>query len=252
MLTKEKIYNKLNNQKTNLIVLNKIDSTNSFAKHNCNNSFPQVIIAKKQTGGRGRFGRSFVSKKGGLYLSYVNDTFGADFNAGLITACAAVAVAKAIDEVCGIECGIKWVNDIYINNKKVCGILTEGCFSNNSSVPDRIIIGIGININKNFATKEIKDIATSLKRECKTRIDINALAASIINHLEQNLENIDNLAFLENYRKKSIITNKTVTVIQNSESYQAKAIRIEDDCSLTVLVDGVEKNINFGEISIKL
>ena len=251
MLTKEKIYNKLNNQKTNLIVLNKIDSTNSFAKHNCNNSFPQVIIAKKQTGGRGRFGRSFVSKQGGLYLSYVTDTFGADFNAGLITACAADAVVKAIAEVCEIDCGIKWVNDIYINNKKVCGILTEGCFSN-KEIPDKIIIGIGVNIEKNFATKEIKDIATSLKRECEAKVDINLLAASIINHLEYNLLNIDNLSFIENYRKKSIITDKEITVIQNDEKFSATALRIEDDCSLTVLINGTERNINFGEISIKV
>lgn len=250
MLKKDKILKKLKN-KTNLIILNKTDSTNNYAKQNADTDLPLVIIAKKQTGGRGRLGRSFVSKKGGLYLSYVTSSFGNSFNAGLITACAAEAVATAIDEICGINCGIKWVNDIYINGKKVCGILTEGCFSN-KEIPDKIIIGIGVNIEKNFATKEIKDIATSLKRECEAKVDINLLAASIINHLEYNLLNIDNLSFIENYRKKSIITDKEITVIQNDEKFSATALRIEDDCSLTVLINGTERNINFGEISIKV
>lgn len=250
MLKKDKILKKLKN-KTNLIILNKTDSTNNYAKQNADTDLPLVIIAKKQTGGRGRLGRSFVSKKGGLYLSYVTKNFGNKFNAGLITACAAEAVAAAIDEICGIHCGIKWVNDVYINEKKVCGILTEGCFLNEGA-PDKIIIGIGVNINKNFATKEIKDIATSLQRECKVKVDINQLAASLINHLEYNLQNIDDLSFIENYRNKSIVIGKEVMVIQNDENYVAKALRIEDDCSLTVLVNDTEKNINFGEISIKI
>ncbi len=251
MLKKDKILKGLNSKSTNLIILNKVDSTNSYAKRDNSNEYPKVVIAKKQTGGRGRLGRSFVSKKGGLYLSYVTKNFGNSFNAGLITACAAEAVAAAIDEVCGISCGIKWVNDIYINGKKVCGILTEGCFLD-VETPDKIIIGIGVNIKKNFATKEIKDIATSLKRECNVKVNINHLAASIINHLEHNLQNIDSLSFIENYRNKSVIIGKEVTVIQNNENYVAKALRIEDDCSLTLLVNDTEKNINFGEISIKV
>lgn len=251
MLKRDKILKGLNSKSTNLIILNKIDSTNNYAKQNHSTDLPLIIIAKKQTGGRGRLGRSFVSKKGGLYLSYVTKNFGNKFNAGLITACAAEAVATAIDEICGINCGIKWVNDVYINEKKVCGILTEGCFLNEGA-PDKIIIGIGVNINKNFATKEIKDIATSLQRECKVKVDINQLAASLVNHLEYNLQNIDDLSFIENYRNKSIVIGKEVMVIQNDENYVAKALRIEDDCSLTVLVNDTEKNINFGEISIKI
>ena len=250
MLRKQSILKRLNND-INLILLNQVDSTNSYAKRDNSNEYPKVVIAKKQTGGRGRLGRSFISKKGGLYLSYVTDTLGADFNAGLITACAAVAAAKAIDEVCGIECGIKWVNDIYINNKKVCGILTEGFFANNT-LPDKIIIGIGINISRNFATKEIKNIATALNKECKKKIDINTLAACIINNLEDGLKNIDKLEFLDGYRNKSIVVGKEIKILQNNDCYVAKALRIEDDCSLTVMQNGIEKNINFGEISIKI
>ena len=251
MLRKQSILKRLNND-INLILLNQVDSTNSYAKRDNRNEYPKVVIAKKQTGGRGRLGRSFISKKGGLYLSYVTDTLGADFNAGLITACAAVAAAKAIDEVCGIECGIKWVNDIYINNKKVCGILTEGFFTNNNTLPDKIIIGIGINITRNFATKEIKNIATALNKECKKKIDINTLAACIINNLEDGLKNIDKLEFLDGYRNKSIVVGKEIKILQNNDCYVAKALRIEDDCSLTVMQNGIEKNINFGEISIKI
>ena len=250
MLRKKSISKRLKND-TNLIILNKVDSTNSYAKRDNSNEYPKVVIAKKQTGGRGRLGRSFISKKGGLYLSYVTDQLSANFNAGLITACAAVAAAKAIDEVCGIECGIKWVNDIYINGEKVCGILTEGCFSN-SPTPYKIIIGIGINISRNFATKEIKNIATALNKECKKKIDINTLAACIINNLEDGLKNIDKLKFLDCYRNKSIVVGKEIKILQNNDCYVAKALRIEDDCSLTVMQNGIEKSINFGEISIKI
>lgn len=251
MLRKKSISKRLKND-TNLIILNKVDSTNSYAKRDNSNEYPKVVIAKKQTGGRGRLGRSFISKKGGLYLSYVTDQLSANFNAGLITACAAVAVAKAIDEACGIECGIKWVNDIYINNKKVCGILTEVFFTNNNTLPDKIIIGIGINISRNFATKEIKNIATALNKECKKKIDINTLAACVINNLEDGLKNIDKLEFLDGYRNKSIVVGKEIKIFQNNDCYIAKALRIEDDCSLTVMQNGIEKSINFGEISIKI
>ncbi len=251
MLTKNKLIKNLNNSK-NLILLNKTDSTNSFAKRLTDSPIPLTIIAKKQTSGRGRINRTFVSKKGGLYLTYVTNNFGSNFNAGLITACTADAVATAINEVCDIDCDIKWVNDIHIKGKKVCGILVEGCFSNNQTTPNKIIIGIGVNIARNFANKEIKNIATCLQKECNKKVDINLLAATIVNHLEQNLQNIDNLSFIENYRKRSIVINKNITVIQNDKEYQAVALRIEDDCSLTVLLDGKEKNITFGEISIKL
>lgn len=251
MLKKNKILKGLNSKNTNLIILNKIDSTNNYAKQTHSTDLPLIIIAKMQTGGRGRLGRSFVSKKGGLYLSYVTDQLSTNFNAGLITACAAEAVANAINTVCGINCGIKWVNDIYINNKKVCGILTEGCFSN-TSTPDKIIIGIGINISRNFATKEIKNIATALNTECKKKIDINTLAACVINNLEDGLKNIDKLEFLDGYRNKSIVVGKEIKILQNNDCYIAKALRIENDCSLTVMQNGIEKNINFGEISIKI
>lgn len=251
MLNSKSILKKLENKKTNLITLNKTASTNDYAKKMYNGSLPTVIIAKSQTGGKGRLGRSFVSKKGGLYLSYVTDQFGSNFNAGLITALAATATANAISEVCKIDCSIKWVNDLYLNEKKVCGILTEGCFEGGEK-PKKIIIGIGINITKNFATEEIKDIATSIKAESSKRFDKNALAACIINNLNDGLNNIKKLDFLEDYRKKSIVIGKEITIIQNDESYTATALRIEDDCSLTVLVNGEEKNINFGEISIKL
>lgn len=249
MLRIKSIKKELNSNGYKLILLNKIDSTNNFAKQLPKPSNNTVIIAKRQTSGRGRLGRSFISNKGGLYISCIVKPYANDYNAGLITASAAVAVSKAIKDVCGIECGIKWVNDLYIENKKVCGILCEtiqfeGAESN-------IIIGIGINANRFKPKGVLKDIATSLGEHTKKAVDINLLAAKVINNIYTEQPRAQNLDFLNDYREKSIIIGKEVEVIIGDKKYTATALRINDDCSLTVLKDDEEFNLNFGEISIK-
>ena len=249
MLKIKSIKKELNSKGYNLILLNKTDSTNNYAKKLPNPSNNTVIIAKRQTSGRGRLGRIFISNKGGLYLSCIVKPYANSYNAGLITASTAVAVSKAIKDVCGIECGIKWVNDLYIENKKVSGILSEAIQSEGAE--NNIIIGVGINVNHFKPKGELKNTATSLREHTKKAVDINLLAAKIINNIYTEQAKAQNLEFLNDYRDKSIVIGKEVEVIIADEKYTATALRINDDCSLTVLKDNEEINLNCGEISIK-
>lgn len=230
------------------IYLDEIDSTNNYAK-TLSGAENTVIIAKRQTSGRGRVGKSFFSPEGGIYMSVILKGGNQPFCAGSYTALTAVAVADAIKRVCDIDCGIKWVNDIYIKNKKVCGILTEAVFDGNKL--KNIIIGIGINVSDFLPNDELEEIATSIERESNRKIDNKQLINEILKKLYLELQNFDSSTFFEDYKKLSIVLGKEITVLDPKGFYKATAIRIEKDFSLTVLKDGVEKNINFGEISIK-
>lgn len=134
--------------KSNCIqIYNTLGSTNTHAKHLALDGAPHgtVVLAHQQTEGKGRLGRSFDSPLSGIYLSMVIKPSFDPMLSTLITNAAAVAVSEAIDEVCGLESRIKWVNDIYISGKKVCGILSEGLTDFETGQIESIIVGIGIN-----------------------------------------------------------------------------------------------------------
>ncbi|MBR6501944.1 MAG: biotin--[Clostridia bacterium] len=135
----------------NLFAFKKIDSTNIYAKTLASEGYKDgtVVVAREQTAGKGRLGRTFFSKRGGLYFSVILRPYKSLNDTVFITTAAAVAAARAIEKVSGKKCEIKWVNDIYINNKKVCGILTEGAITPDGSL-DYAILGVGINL---FAPK---------------------------------------------------------------------------------------------------
>ena len=154
------------------------DSTNNIAKQLCAKDPDDftVIIAERQTGGRGRSGKSFYSAKGGIYMSVIVSE---DENVPY-TVCAASATCKAINE-CGIDAKIKWVNDIFVNGKKVCGILCERVQTANGN---KIVIGIGINHSVKDFPAELQDIAASLPK-CKTTK--RELTLSVLKHLKDSL-----------------------------------------------------------------
>ena len=159
-----------------------IDSTNNavkaLAQAGASEGF--VLIADHQTAGRGRLGRGFYSPKDGLYLSIViRPTFDMS-RASQVTVAAAAATSESIDETCGCASQIKWVNDIYVNNKKVCGILTEATTDFETGQIDSLIIGIGINTSDKSFPPELADIAGSVSEEDLTGHEKAQLAASII------------------------------------------------------------------------
>lgn len=243
-------------KKYEIEVFDTIDSTNNYIKNIANESREgKVVIAKNQSSGKGRLGRSFFSPDGsGIYMSIllkpkmsINDTT-------LITAMSALAVCEAIYDVVGIECPIKWVNDIYHNDKKLCGILCEAGYNMELANLSYVVVGIGINVYepKCGFPDEIKDIATGLLTE-KSYDLRNRLISKIIDKIFYYYNHIHDRSFVKEYKNRCFVLGKNISVINNTNSEKAKAIDIDEDCRLLVEYDSGEKQyLNSGEISIRL
>lgn len=227
----------------NLIQLAAVNSTNTFAKDKFSSlALPSLIIAEKQTAGRGRQGKSFYSPEGtGLYMTLV---FDAPQNCSLLTPAAAVAVCKSI-ETFGAKPKIKWVNDIFINGLKICGILTE-CFSNGGK--PYIALGIGINLTTSDFPDDLKS-AGSVNLLC----DKTKLALEISNAILEYTQNGNDNFILEEYRSRLFIIGQKIGYLKNSVEYTATVKGINSQCNLIVeRADGFTDILSSGEISIKL
>lgn len=238
------------------VILDKVDSTNNYAKELVLNGDRKntVVIAESQIGGRGRVGRPFYSPKGnGLYMSIlIYPKLNVEY-ATLITTFTAVAVAKAIEKLTGgSTLNIKWVNDIYMNGKKICGILTEAGFDFEGGAIDYAIIGIGINVFGTEFPDSIKNIATSIEKETGKIISRNELAVEILNNLSNIQEAIKDKTYLDYYREKSNVIGKNVLVINGDNKFNAKAICIDDNAALIVETEDGMRTLNSGEVSIKI
>ena len=226
------------------------DSTNTRAKEYAKQSTERenlIFVANHQTNGRGRLGRSFVSNEGaGIYLSILTypDESGADATA--VTARAAVALARAIDSLAGTKTQIKWVNDIVLGGKKLAGILTESEMLENGKI-GYLVVGMGINVYKNAISEEISDIATSIESEVGSAPDRSRLVAKIISEFFRESND-----YLDEYRARSLVIGKKVTVIKPTEQYEATVVGINDDFSLQIQRDGKEERLFTGEISIRI
>ncbi len=171
----------------------------------------------------------------------------------LITAAAGVAVSEAIETVCNKSPEIKWVNDLMLDNKKICGILCEGAINTKSGILDYTVLGIGINLYKpeNNFDEEIKDIAGYVT-ETETQGLKNRLISEIINRYFYYTNNLESKEFLDKYKKLSCVLGKEITVIKQNNK-KALALDIDDACRLKVKYpDGKTEYLSSGEISIKL
>lgn len=237
-----------------------INSTNSAIKELAINGEKEgtVIISEEQTEGRGRFGRKFHSPKGtGIYMSILLRPQMHASKAFLITAATAVAVAEAIESVSDKEAKIKWVNDIYCDNKKVCGILTEASFDFESGIIDYAVLGIGINVRipKEGFAEEIKDVATGIfEYEDSTSTYIRSrLIAEILRRFWDYYIHIEDKSFLESYKSRSILINKEVNILSSKSSEKATVLEIDNDCKLKVqMEDGSIRLLSSGEVSIRM
>ena len=242
-------------EKVHVKVFHTIDSTNQEAKRLLALDCPTdtVVIARSQTSGRGRLGRSFFSPdSSGLYLSYIVKNSLPIEDALLVTSATAVALTRAIKEQFNLSVQIKWVNDLYKDGKKVAGILTEGTSDFESGNIKSMVIGLGVNIfrPKEGFPEELKDIATSLL-DSEQEV-MNAFAAKIITHLISVLSNLKDSSIMSEYREHSLVLGSTVSVITNNLTYKAQVLRIEDNGALTVEDEqGIEHLLNSGEISIR-
>ena len=235
-----------------------IDSTNLEAKRIVNEdpTFEGVILSEEQTKGRGRLGRVFYSpSESGLYMSLVLRPVADLDNATLITTAAAVAVCQAIETMKGKKPQIKWVNDIFLDGRKVCGILTEGIMDMESRTIGTIILGIGLNFREPETDfpDEIQSIAGTLFDKKNAAVTRNQMVAEILNRFYLLYPDLAKRSYLDEYRKRCFVLGEQVTFPQGNETIEAKAIAIDNDGGLVVaLPNGETKTLTFGEISIKI
>ena len=243
-----------------------IDSTNNEAKRLMisENIDRMLLVANQQTGGRGRLGRSFYSPAdSGIYMSLIYRVPGGVRNPMMITMAAAVAVVRAIEKLTDIKPGIKWVNDIFVGDKKVCGILTEAVTDLETGMSERIVGGIGINVRKEDFPAELSDIASSLRIEDVTR---NRIIAEVTHNLLELFDTFDAAAFMPEYISHNIVVGKrvgyeravktagvddSVKIGTEYEKVVGVVKEVCDDGSLLVVGDdGTEDRIFTGEIKM--
>jgi BirA family biotin operon repressor/biotin-[acetyl-CoA-carboxylase] ligase len=241
-----------------LTVLQEVTSTNDVLKAMANTQHASegtTIVSDYQTGGKGRLGRSFFSPKGtGLYVSMLLRPQDTVSNSLTLTAKAAVAVYRAVKTVCNVEIGIKWVNDLYLGHRKVCGILSEGQASMESGHLDFVIAGIGINIYEPEGgfPEEIRQRAGSImgQRTKEHQINRNRLAAEVIREFYQLAAEP---GLTSDYAKHNIVPGHEITVIDGDRRRPAKALSILPDGRLEIQeADGSRNALVFGEVSVRL
>ncbi len=210
-----------------------------------------VVIAKTQTAGRGRMGRQFFSpEQSGVYMSILLRPKFSPEDTLFITVAAAVAVSEALDSICGTDTKIKWVNDIFIKNKKVCGILTESTFTADGYFS---VLGIGINLYspENDFPEEIKDIAGAVYNAPCGEETRKKLIAAIIDKFNFFYKNLMKKEFLSIYREKSNLIGKKIKYIQNGNEIFATVEAIDDNAHLVVkTADNKTERLFAGEVSV--
>jgi len=243
----------------NLKYLEQVDSTNLYAKRLAEDGFEDgtVIIADEQLKGKGRLGREWMSPKGkGIWMTIMLKPKINTSEAAKITLLTACAVCLAIEQVGGIQPRIKWPNDIVLNGKKLCGILTE--MSVEQDEINYVIVGIGINVNlesQDFP-EGLQAMATSIRIEKGSSVIRQELAAAIINNFENYYEPFTKTGsikdHIEQYKAKSAVLGSEVMV--KSSSFQMKGIVVditEEGQLLLMQEDGTIKEIISGEVSVR-
>lgn len=239
-----------------LKVYQSVTSTNTVAKELASQGAKAgtVIIAKEQTQGRGRMGRSFYSPSStGIYFTIILRPELSVEDSLLITTATAVAVVKAIDTVSGRKAKIKWVNDIFVDGKKVCGILTEASMNFESGSLEYAVVGIGINILPKDFPEEITKVAGSVFSEKPSDAPvISHLVAEVLNNMAECMNQITDKRYLDDYRSQSFLIGQDILVIKDGSKIPAKAIEIDDKARLVVeYSDKSKEALSSGEVSVR-
>ncbi len=240
----------------NVAVFETLPSTNKtakdFAEQGAEEGF--IVVAESQTAGRGRLGRSFFSPTGGLYFSVIlRPCFNAQVSI-LATVAAAVATARVLERHSRRTAEIKWVNDIYMANRKVCGILTEGSFNAETAKLDYAVLGIGINlfVPQEGFPQDIANIAGAVFSEKEvTSLKKAQIIAEITDEFFALYEDIENRSFLEEYRRRSWLQGKEVYYERNGTINYGTVVGIDDEARLLVMQNGIETAIGAGEVSVR-
>lgn len=244
-----------------------LGSTNIEAKRLAESGAPHgtLVVADMQTAGRGRRGRGWESPAGtNIYLTIVLKPEFAPDKASMLTLVMAYAVAKGVEktladygrEASAFELGIKWPNDIVINGKKICGILTEMSMSVEQASIQYVVIGVGINVGKQKFSPEVADKATGLNQECGTHISRSRLLTDIMEVFEKSYEEFgeqENLSgFKEAYNALLVNRGREICVLDPKGEYRGVAKGIDDSGELLVeLPDGSTTKVYAGEVSVR-
>lgn len=234
-----------------------IDSTNTKAQELAEKGYPSgtLVVADKQESGKGRRGRSWVSPSGtGIFMTLMIKPDINPNNASMLTLVAALAVAKAITSVTGEEALIKWPNDIVVNSKKVCGILTE--MNAQFDYINHIVVGIGINVHNESFPEEISQMASSLMIEAGgKRFHRAQIIAETMSYFEQYydtfLKTQDLSALVREYDELLVNMNKAVRVLDPKEPFDGKAMGITPKGELIVDTWESRKLVSSGEVSVR-
>lgn len=234
-----------------------LSSTNDLAKELAAKESPQgtLVLAEAQTMGRGRMGRRFFSPRGdGLYMSLILRPERNQQNPGLLTACAAVAVYRAILKLTKISVQIKWVNDLYFDGKKLCGILAEGQVGTSGEL-DCVILGIGLNLQrpKEGYAEEIEGKTVSLaEMTAEASVpDRLTLCAGIVREFAAIYQAFPETDFLEDFRNASCVIGQRISYWQKGEQKEGEALSIDEQAGLVVRTDdGGTETLGTGEISL--
>lgn len=217
------------------------ESTNSYAKGAFDGS-PLLVVADGQTCGRGRLGRSFFSPaKSGLYMSLAIKL---STPADILTVAVAVAVCRVIDSISEKAAAIKWVNDIFLEGRKVCGILCEAVSVENGS-PDTVVIGIGINLSTESFPEELNGIAGSLN----TEVDRNLLTALICAELFGVLAQKKSVVLAE-YKSRLFLLGKKISFTKDTKDCIGTVVGIDENAHLLVSCGGSVINLASGEVTL--
>ena len=228
-----------------------LDSTNTEAKRlsRTDASIPALIVAEEQTNGRGRMGRSFFSPADtGVYFSLLYETNADPRDAVTVTGAAAVCGMRAIRSLTGIETAIKWVNDLYLGGKKICGILAESVLCENTA--PRLILGIGVNLSTSDFPPELQGVAGSLDAPTLSRAD---LIGAILCELLPFLRDPTDRSWIADYKAHSMVLGHAVSWTQNGGVTHGVALDIDERGGLCVCNDAGERfTLASGEISLRL
>jgi len=244
--------------KDRITLFQEVDSTNDAAKryaaeNKSQDLFDRVFIASTQTAGKGRRGRSFYSPpKSGLYISFLLHPNLTAESAVMLTTAASVCVYEAVKTVTGLETQIKWVNDVYLDGKKICGILTEAVTDFESGGVESVVIGIGINISTADFPGDVSAVAGSLG---STDGDIRSrLAAEVINEVDKiicgDIIGSGDFSYIDKYKEKSMVLGREIRIVNTDEA--ARVLDIDNRGGLVVETENGCRTLSTGEISIRL
>lgn len=242
-----------------VLVLPEVSSTNTVMKQEYAASRPEgfALLAQRQSAGRGRLGRTFASPDGGMYLTVLLRPALALDKIHFLTIAAAVAVCRAIEDTCGFCPGIKWVNDVLQDGKKLCGILTEASIVGETGALDYVVTGIGINLRFDAAyLPELSGIVGGLSDFCERVPRRAELTAAVLTRLEElylHLKQGDFDPVISSYRELLCCMGKPILVIENGMELPAVCDGINAEGHLLVtMADGTKRELQTGEISIRI